>query len=220
MNTALVAGATGLIGEYIVQHLLAHPSVPRVFALSRKPWPTQHDRLEVLQFPLHDLQTRPAPGEIENVFIALGTTMAKAGSKQAFEEVDFKYVLNVAEWGRKAGATRLLVVSAMGADSSSLIYYNRVKGKMEEAVSNLGYEQVHIFRPSLLDGPRQEKRLAEQWSLRLFRWIKPLMIGPLAPYRVIHAETVAKAMLVASSSEQPGVHIYPSHQIASMVKAS
>ena len=151
---------------------------------------------------------------VDEVFIALGTTLKIAGSRQAFRAVDFDAVLAVARAALAAGATRLGVVSAMGADSKSGIFYSRVKGEMEEAVSHLGYRTVVFARPSLLVGNRhdlqQPTRPGEEWGFRVGR-----LLGPLIPanYRPVAATQVAAALVDAVQSAGPGKHVLLSGDI-------
>jgi uncharacterized protein YbjT (DUF2867 family) len=148
---------------------------------------------------------------VDDVFIALGTTIAVAGSQAAFRAVDFDAVLAVARAARAAGATRIGVVSALGADASSKVFYNRVKGEMEQAIGQLGFETVVIARPSLLDGERerlaQPARPGEQWALRVMRPLKALL--PRA-WRPIRAEAVAEALIAAVQEGKPGLRVISS----------
>ena len=153
----------------------------------------------------------PAFPAVDDVFIALGTTIAVAGSRAAFRGVDFDAVVATARAARRAGATRLALVSAFGADATSRTFYNRVKGETEAAVAALGYECVTIARPSLLLGDRaalgQPERPGEVWATRLlgpFRWMVPASVRPIA------AEAVATAMVRAMAKARPGVQILTS----------
>lgn len=156
---------------------------------------------------------------VDDVFIALGTTLKAAGSRKAFRTLDFDAVVALARAGRVAGATRLAVVSAMGADSQSRVFYNRVKGEMEAAVGSLGFERVVFARPSLLAGDRaslgQTPRLGEQWALRAAHWL-----GPLIPanYRPVEASQVARALVDTLQSAGPGHHVLLSGELHSQGK--
>lgn len=192
-RTALVAGATGLVGREILQGLLADDSVAAVHALARRPLAIRHPKLvtHVVSFsPLPSLPT------VDEVYLALGTTIKVAGSQAAFRAVDFEANLAVAVAAQVAGARRLGLVSAMGADSQSRIFYNRVKGELEKAIDGLGYEGVVFARPSMLAGDRaslgQPPRRGEQLALQASRWLRPLIPGD---YRAIQAADVARALL-------------------------
>ena len=153
------------------------------------------------------LLTFEAP-PVDDVFIALGTTIKVAGSQQAFQAVDFEAVVALARSARAAGATRLGIVSAMGADAQSVVFYNRVKGEMEEAVGQLGYECLVLARPSLLTGDRealaQGVRTGEKLAQAAMTLFKPLIPGN---YQAIAAADVASALLSAVQAGQPGRHV-------------
>ena len=153
-----------------------------------------------------DFTRLPTLPVIDDAFIALGTTLKVAGSEEAFRHVDFDFVLNTARAARAAGATRLAVVSALGADSASRVFYNRVKGDMQAAVAGLGFDSVVFAQPSLLVGDRaalgQPVRAGEVWATRLLGpvlWLVPKGVRP------IQAHDVAAAMLRAVAEGQPGV---------------
>ncbi|MGY4828231.1 NAD(P)H-binding protein [Sphaerotilaceae bacterium SBD11-9] len=199
-RAALIAGSTGLVGQALLPLLLAAP-YSRVHALVRRPGPQTQAKL---QLHVVDFQALPALPPVDDVFIALGTTIKVAGSQAAFRQVDFDAVVNTARAARAAGATRLGVVSALGADANSRVFYNRVKGEMQEAVASLGYESVVIVQPSLLLGDRhalgQPARAGEVWGGRLFGWL-PRSVRP------IPASQVAQALLRAVTGARPGLTV-------------
>lgn len=202
-----VAGGSGLVGRELLRQLDDRP----VLALVRRPLiglPDSALRREAVVDLLDLPATLPAP---QQVFIALGTTMAQAGSQAAFRTVDFDAVLAVARTARARGATRCGVVSALGADARSKVFYNRVKGEAEAALQALGFERLVIARPSLLDGQRemlgQPHRAGEAWSLRLARPMAPLM--PKA-WRPIGADRVARALRLALDQPGPTVQVLES----------
>lgn len=192
-RTALLAGATGLVGREILQGLLADDGVAAVHVLARRPLSLTHPRLTV---QVVDFAALPALPRVDEVYLALGTTIKVAGSQAAFRAVDYDANLTVAKVARAAGATRVGLVSAMGADARSSVFYSRVKGELEEALAGLGYDAVVIARPSMLAGDRgslgQPERGGEKLALNVSRWL-----GPLIPrnYRSIQAKDVAGALL-------------------------
>jgi uncharacterized protein YbjT (DUF2867 family) len=204
---ALIAGATGLIGRELFKLLLASHHYHRIHVLLRRQARDLQadERVSLHYVEYHKLTPMPP---VDDVFIALGTTIDVAGSKEAFRRVDYDAVLATARACLLRGAKRLVVVSALGASTRSMVFYNRVKGQMEEAVSKLPYESVTIVQPSLLLGDRaalgQPERAGEQWAAKL---LKPVM--PLVPrgVRPIAAEDVARAMLDAALKAEPGVHV-------------
>ena len=210
-RTALLAGATGLVGRALLPLLLAGKHYRGVHVLLRRAVPDIKAGPE-LKVHLVDFGMLPAAfPTVDDVFIALGTTIKAAGSEAAFRQVDFAFVVNTARAARAAGARRLAVVSALGANAKSRVFYNRVKGEMEAAIAQLGYECVVIARPSLLLGDRaalgQPVRSGEVWAARLFgplRWMVPKGVRP------IHVRAVASALLSAIPTAKPGVHVLKS----------
>ena len=192
-RTALVAGATGLVGGAILQGLLADEGVAAVHALVRRPLALQHPRLT-----LHvvDFAALPALPAVDEAYLALGTTIKVAGSQPAFRAVDFDANLAVAQAVRAGGTQRLGLVSAMGADARSSIFYSRVKGELENALASLGFATLVIARPSMLAGDRaalgQAVRGGEELAVKASRWLRPLIP---ANYRSIAAQDVAAALL-------------------------
>jgi uncharacterized protein YbjT (DUF2867 family) len=199
-RTALVAGATGLVGREILQGLLADESVAAVHALARRPLDLRHPRLSVHTV---DFAALPALPPIDEAYLALGTTIKVAGSQSAFRAVDFDASLAVACAAQVAGAKRLGLVSAMGADARSRIFYNRVKGELEDALAGLGFEGLVIARPSFLAGDRgalgQPARGGEKLALHVSRALRPLIPRN---YRSIAAGDVARALLRAVPTAQ------------------
>nr|WP_145551770.1 nucleoside-diphosphate sugar epimerase [Variovorax boronicumulans] len=198
----LLAGATGLVGREILALLLADRRVAAVHTLGRRAPPTPHAKLH--HHP-SDLRSIPALPPLDSAFIALGTTIKVAGSQQAFRAVDHDAVLAVARATRAAGARRLGLVSAMGADAGSRVFYNRVKGEVEQAVAQIGFESLVVARPSLLVGDRgplgQPARRGEVVGEAISRWLRPLIP---ANYRPIRAADVARALVDALAQGQAG----------------
>jgi uncharacterized protein YbjT (DUF2867 family) len=205
-TTALLAGATGLVGRALLARLLGPDRRQRVIVLARKPLPVTIARDPRLTVLVGDMAALAADsGPIDDAYIALGTTIKVAGSQAAFRAVDLDLVVAIARAARQAGARRLAVVSALGADRGSGVFYNRVKGEMEEAVGALGYESVVLARPSLLLGDReslgQPTRSGEVWAARLLGPLLPLVPAGVRP---IAAPIVAAAMVAALDDAGPG----------------
>lgn len=189
----MLAGATGLVGGAILQGLLADPSVTAVHVLARRAPGVSHPKLHL---HLVDFAALPALPGVDEVYLALGTTIKVAGSRAAFRAVDHDANLAVAQAALAAGAKRLGLVSAMGADTRSSIFYSRVKGELERDLDALGYEGLVIERPSMLAGNRgalgQPERGGEQLALRVTRLLRPLIP---ANYRSVQASDVSSALL-------------------------
>jgi uncharacterized protein YbjT (DUF2867 family) len=193
LRTALLAGATGLVGRELLARVLADPAVGAVHTLGRRPLDTSHPKLT---HHVVDFAALPALPRVDEVYLALGTTIKVAGSQAAFRAVDFDANLAVARAALGAGARRLGLVSAMGADARSSIFYSRTKGELEDAVAALGYEGLVIARPSMLAGDRaslgQPVRGGEVLALRITRLMRPLIP---ANFRSVSAADVAAALL-------------------------
>ena len=206
-RTALLVGGTGLVGRALLSLLLASDRYRKVHLLVRRAAPSlpPSAKLKIHQVDFTQLPGSALPA-VDDVFIALGTTIKVAGSEEAFRQVDFDYVVNTARGALAAGAKRLAVVSAMGADPKSRAFYSRVKGEMEVAVAQLGYETVVIVQPSLLLGDRgalgQPARRAEDLATRFLgpvSWIVPRGVRPIC------ARSVAAAMFAEVLAAKPGV---------------
>lgn len=212
-KVALIAGASGLIGSQLLPLLLNCGRYAKVISVGRRPLPLMHPLLVQRTLDFDRLEEHRLSLIADDVFCCLGTTMRQAGSKEAFYKVDFLYVVKLAALTAANFAAQLLVVSAMGADASSRFYYNHVKGEMEDAVRQTPFRAVHIFRPSLLLGPRPEKRLGEQVGAVVLKLVRPLLLGPLRRYRAIEAQAVAQAMLNAAYQDGGGVRVHLSDEI-------
>ncbi len=192
-RVVLVAGATGLVGREVVAVLLADKSVKKVHTVGRRAPQVAHAKLV---HHVVDFAKLPKLPPIDEVYIALGTTAKVAGSQAAFRAIDFDAVLAVAKAGLKAGATRLGVVSAMGANAASAVFYSRVKGQMEQALAELGFKTLVIARPSFIGGDRaslqQPGRSAEGLALKAMSMLSPLIP---ANYKTVDARQVAHALV-------------------------
>jgi uncharacterized protein YbjT (DUF2867 family) len=191
MKTALVVGATGLIGKHLTIKLLASNFYSKIKVLVRKPLDINHPNLEQIVVDFNNLDTSKIVAD--DVFCCLGTTMKQAGSKPAFYKVDFTYPVEIAKAALANGAKQYIIVTAMGADEKSMVYYNRVKGEVEKALSDLHYPTLLIFRPSMLLGERKEPRLGEKIGKVVMS-----LIGFMTPdkYKAIEGEKVANAMML------------------------
>jgi uncharacterized protein YbjT (DUF2867 family) len=199
------------VGSEVLQLLLDDAEWQSVHSLVRRPSGPEQPKLieHVVDFDDLDAQVGLFAGA--DVFCCLGTTMAKAGSREAFRKVDYDYVVKLAELASQARprpAQQFLLVTAIGASSKSLSFYSRVKADAERAVSAVQVPAVHIFRPSLLLGSRGEGRPGEDVGKLLAPVVSPLMIGPLARYKPVYPAEVARRMVEVAKSLQPGVHIH------------
>lgn len=205
----ILAGAAGLVGQHVLQLALADARVERVVAPSRRALPP-HPKLLA---PVVDFDRLPddAPWwQADAVICTLGTTMAKAGSQQAFRRVDYDYPMEVARRARQGGAAAYVLNSAIGADASSRFFYNRVKGELERDLAGVGFTSLTHVRPGLIGGPRQERRLAESLTIRGLTLLAPL----LPPrWRVNPAARIAGVLLECAIGAAPGVHVVTSERL-------
>ncbi|WP_201978977.1 NAD-dependent epimerase/dehydratase family protein [Hymenobacter rubidus] len=214
MKTALLAGATGLIGSQLLPLLLASERYAKVVVVGRKSVPIIHPKLVQVVTDLDQLEAVRLKLIADDVYCCLGTTLKQAGSKEAFYQVDFLYVVRLAAIAAGNFASQLLVVSSVGADPEGRMYYSRVKGEMEAAVRQTPFRAIHIFRPSLLLGERAQPRLGERIAAAVLRVLQPLMRGPLLKYRPVSGAAVAAAMLRAAEDDGGGVRVHESNELA------
>ena len=212
-RTALVAGASGLVGSQVLRLLLEDPTYTRVTVLARRELPLSHKKLEQRIASFDRLAQIADFPRVHDVFCCLGTTMKQAGSPDAFRKVDFTYVVELARVAVRHRASQFLVVTAVGADPQSRIVYSRVKGEAEEALRRLQFESIQIFRPSLLVGARAQGRPAERVAGLLSLLVAWAFVGPLSRYRPIKAEAVARAMVRVARDAPRGTHLYESKEI-------
>lgn len=215
-KSALIAGATGLTGKELVKILLDHPAYDKIRIFVRRPLDIEHPKLEQVRVDFNRLDDYKEFFEVDEVFCCLGTTIKKAGSQKAFRRVDYEFPAALGVLAKSAGVQKFLVISAMGADSRSSIFYNRVKGQMEDRLKKLDIPALHIFRPSLLLGDRREFRAGEKAASLLAPVFSPLLRGGMQKYKPIQAERVAQAMCAAAQSESGGVAVHLSDEIAEM----
>jgi uncharacterized protein YbjT (DUF2867 family) len=204
-KVAVIAGATGLVGEECLRLLLSR--YDSVTSLVRKSTGRDHVKLIERRIDFDRLDTVEIPRGA-HVYSALGSTIKKAGSEAAFRRVDFDYPKMLAGRAAAAGGAKFALVSSVGANKASQNFYLRVKGELEDVIAAMPLDAALFFRPSVLMGDRQEKRRGEAAGIAVARALAFALIGPLRKYRAIPAETVAEGMVSAATSDVRGVHIY------------
>jgi len=207
-KVALLAGASGLTGGYVLDAFLAAPDVSRVVALSRRPLGREHPRLanRIVQFERLGVQLQGVNCDV--ALCCLGTTIRQAGSQQRFRAVDLDCVLSFARVARAANAQRFVVMSSVGADPQARNFYLRTKGEMEEQLAAVGFASLDILQPSVLLAWRAEMRPLELAARLLMPLVNPLLLGRYAAWRGVPARTVAAAMLGATRSGRRGLQRY------------
>jgi len=208
-RVALIAGSTGLIGSQLLELLLEDNFYSKVIALSRKPLSISHTKLEIVLVEASELKNH-RDLKADDVFCCLGTTIRQAKTKEAFRKVDFEYPVELARLLKVNGANQFLMVTALGADKHSKIFYNRVKGEVEDAISETGFTAIHIFRPSLLVGPRKEPRSGEDAAKVVYKIFCFLIPNK---YKGIESIKVARAMVSFARENKPGKFIHESDEL-------
>ncbi|HKS28299.1 MAG TPA: oxidoreductase [Pyrinomonadaceae bacterium] len=217
-RTAILLGATGLVGGHCLELLLESEAYSRVVSLGRRGSGREGSKLEEHVVDFEHLYDSAHLFRGDDLFCCLGTTIKKAGSQAAFRQVDFNYPVESARLASENGTAQFLLVSALGADSGSRIFYNRTKGEVEEAVARLPFHGVQIFRPSLLLGERREFRAGERVAEKGMKLFSFLLAGPLKKYRPVHARDVAAAMIRVATENPAGVNRFESDRIAEIAK--
>ena len=210
MRTAIVAGATGLIGRELVRKLIASDEYRVIYLISRRESGLRHPKIKEVLTGFDLISQLNIAETIDDAFCTLGTTMKQAGSREQFKKVDYQYVLAFADFTKRLGVSKFLVISSMGADPKSGVFYNMVKGMTEEALKEMGFKNLVILRPSLLLGKRSESRFSE----KIFGFImKALNFLISDNYKAIPGEKVAAFMVKMARTSFDSVSIIKSGEI-------
>lgn len=213
-RVAMVLGATGLVGSSLTEELLSRAGWAEVRVLVRRPLALEHPKLKQTVVDWEQLsQYKEQFQGVDAVFCCLGTTIKKAGSQSEFERVDLQYPLEAAVLAKDHGVKQFLVVSSIGANAKSRSFYPRTKGRTEDGLIAVGFQGLHLFRPSLLLGKREEFRLGERVASRVMKALDFMMVGKAAKYRGIPAAIVARAMVNIALADTHGVHMYTNEVI-------
>ena len=219
-QTAVIIGASGLIGSYLVEEMLKDDYFGIVRVLVRRGLAFNHPKLqqELVDFnDINDYTNKLGKGDI--IFCCIGTTQKKVkGDRAAYEKIDHDIPVNAARIGSTQGYKKFLIVSSVGADPSSTNFYLQLKGKTENAVKQFAFDTISIFRPSMLLGKRKERRPAEKIGQVLMQVFSFMLIGSLNKYHPIKARDVAKAMVAESKQTQPGIHIPEYKEIMKLIR--
>ncbi|MGZ5245408.1 MAG: oxidoreductase [Bacteroidia bacterium] len=212
-RTAMVLGASGLVGSYVLQHLLENNIYEKVIALVRKPLDISHKKLRQEVVDFEHLRKHANLFKVDDLYCCVGTTIKKAGSKEAFRAVDYHIPIEAAKYASAQGVKQYLLVSSLGANAKSTFFYMRTKGELEEDLKKHPFRAIHIFHPSMLLGPRKENRFGEKIGQIFMKLVEPLLINGLRKYKAIHAETVAKAMIKVALDGKEGIYTHVSDEI-------
>lgn len=210
-KTAIIIGATGLIGSKVLESLLDSSAYKQIIAITRKPI-TAHKKLTNLVIDFNNLSQALKGIKVDEAFCCLGTTIKQAGTKAAFHKVDYTYNFEFAYTLKQNGCQHFLLISALGASPKSLSFYSRVKGLLEKEITALDFSRLSIIRPSLLLGERQEKRIFEQTAAVVFPILSPFLRGGLRAIQAIEGQDVAQAMFniaqLPAPEENPSFYYY------------
>ncbi len=213
MRTALVVGATGAIGKALVYQLIEDGNYGKVIVLTRKPLTIKHHKLAVVLVDFDKLVDYSQQMAADDIFCCLGTTIKDAGTKETFYKIDHDYVLETAQICQRNGAHQFILVSAMGANPKSAIFYNKVKGEVERDLGFLNFKTLIVVRPSLLLTKRVAFRFGEWVGQVIMKYTGFLFFGPLKKAKAIPVETVAKAMRHYAALDLNGTHIYTNEKL-------
>jgi len=213
MKTALLVGASGLIGSEVLNILIDEPKYEKIHMLVRKSLNPKSPKVIEHIINFDELQSFNPGVEVDDVYCSLGTTIKKAKTKENFRKVDFDYVFALGKNALQWNAKKFMLVSALGANARSRIFYNRIKGEVEEALMKLDFQGLYFFRPSLLMGNREEQRAGEKTAIAVYKIINPLFMGPLKKYKGIDYRKVARAMVSAALNTNESFKIFESDEI-------
>lgn len=212
-RTALVIGASGLVGGYCLDALLREPLYSEVHVLVRRPLNRQHEKLKqiIIDFNHPDKYKENIKGQ--DIYCCIGTTVLKSPKREDYFRIDFEYPVSIAKIALANGSERFALISALSANSKSLLFYSRVKGQLEDAITQLKFKSVVILRPSYLIGDRKEFRPIEKMGAGLLKLLSPILVGPLRQYRAILAKVVGESLVLATVKHSAGIHIYDNEAI-------
>lgn len=215
-QTAIVLGSTGLVGGELIKVLLADPRFDRVVALTRRKLPIEDPKLEAQVLDFEQPTSWKIAGDV--LFSALGTTIKKAGSKEAQYKVDYTYQFEVAKAAAAAGVATYVLVSSMGANDHASSFYMRIKGELDRDVQKLAFARIRIARPGMLIGDRQEERLGEKYS----GWMLNVLgaVPGLGAIKPIEGQAVARALVKAALDQTAGTRIYGARELHALGRIS
>ncbi|WP_394776620.1 oxidoreductase [Flavobacterium sp.] len=218
MKKAIVYGASGLVGSYILESLLDNTNYEQVIIVVRKDLNVQHPKLKTIIGDFNSLPEVVKDIQTDEVFISLGTTKKKTPDEKLYYQIDHDYPILAAKLAKENGAKAVFLVSAIGANAKSSIFYTRTKGETEQDIINQNFDHTHIFRPSMILGDRKESRPLEKILIGIFKFINPLFIGGISKYKGIEARDIAKSMVNCSDKPSEKVKILHWEEMTKLLK--
>ncbi|MCL5246371.1 NAD(P)H-binding protein [Cellulophaga sp. 20_2_10] len=206
-KTAIVLGATGVTGSALVSLLTHHNAYAKIKLFSRSVSGFTHPKIDEYLVDLQDLEKHKSSFTADEVYCCIGTTKAKTPDKETYKNIDYGIPVQAAKLCKENNINTFMVISALGANASSSVFYNKIKGQMEDDVIALQIPKTYILQPSLIAGKRKEKRLGEWLAKQFLKVFQFLLIGSLKKYKPIHPETIAKAMVWLGNNEENATKI-------------
>lgn len=218
MKKAILYGASGLVGSYILDNFLNNANYEQVVIVVRKELNIQHPKLKTLIGDFNTLPEVVKDIQVDEVFIALGTTQKKTPDKKLYYQIDHDYPILATKLAKENGAKAVFLVSALGANEKSSIFYSKMKGETERDIISLNLDNTYIFRPSMILGNRKENRPAEKVFIGIFKFINPIFVGGLSKYKGIEAEDIAKAMINSAKTLNEKIKILHWEEMTTLLK--
>lgn len=215
--TALVFGATGLTGRFLIEHLIGDSRYDSIILFVRNEIKTNHGKIKQIVYNPDKVEDFSSEIVGDHLFCCIGTTIKKAGSREAFYKIDHTLVERIAKIASANKVRSFVVISSIGANDRTSNFYLSTKGKMEESIKTFTFNNLSILRPSMLLGMRHEKRSMEELGKTIAKVLTPLLIGSLRKYRPIHASSVAQAMIILANKPK-GVYTVESDEITNLLK--
>lgn len=213
----VIAGATGLVGRHLLKLLLNDDSIQEIIVLTRRSIKNPHSKLKEIIFDFDSINDFKDEIRGDILYCCLGTTIKKAGSKEAFRKIDFDYSFILGKIAKENQISKYLIITALGASASSVFFYNQIKGEVQNSLSELNLESLCFIQPSLILGQRDEQRVAEQFFVKLSPVTNMILQGPLKKYRAIEASQIALAMYKISLKENlAGVRYFESDVLSAI----
>lgn len=214
---AILFGSSGFVGSYLLEELLDHPDYEEVTIVVRKELNKSHPKLKILKGDFHTLLDLKANLVADEIFITLGTTKKQTPDQGLYYQVDHDYPVLAAKIAKENGARSVFLLTAVGANAASSIFYVRTKGETEQDIIALDYEHTHIFRPSMILGNRKENRPMEKIFIKIWSVLNPLFFGKLNKYKGIDAKDIARSMVCAAETTAPKLKVYHWHEMKSVL---
>lgn len=216
MKTAIILGASGLTGGYILEKLISDDRYDTIKLFSRSKIENVPEKVEQYIGDLLKLEDFKSDFTADEIYCCIGTTQKKTPDKTLYKKIDYGIPVAASKLAKANHIDTFIVMSSMGANKNSGSFYTRTKGEMEYDVRQQNINNTFILRPTLIGGERDEKRILEKIGLTLFKVIQPLLIGPLENYKIVHAETIARAMIKLANTKQQNEVIITSKQIQTL----